>query len=55
MLGGDDDAQVAPASLAGWADHTRGAFEERRFPGGHFFVGSAEGAVLEVVARTLSS
>ncbi len=34
---GTEDALVDEASLAAWREHTAGAFEIRRFEGGHFF------------------
>src|SRR5256885_1742010 len=37
-FGGDEDRHVSRADLEAWADHTRGGFKVRTFPGRHFFI-----------------
>lgn len=46
-LGGTDDPRVSPDHLAGWADHTTGAFRTRVFPGGHFYLDGHRAAVVD--------
>jgi surfactin synthase thioesterase subunit len=48
-LTGDADPQVTPAEAEAWREHTTGAFDVRVFPGGHFFLGSAQDRVLETI------
>jgi medium-chain acyl-[acyl-carrier-protein] hydrolase len=54
VLGGaaDDDAQ--PSLLEAWRDHTKGPFSRRSFEGDHFFIHSAEAAVLKVLHEVLA-
>jgi len=52
-LGGQEDERANRAELEAWREHTRGAFAVEMFPGGHFFVRSAEGALLRSVAQAL--
>lgn len=40
-FGGIDDATVTREELDAWRDQTRGGFEVRMIPGGHFYLGSA--------------
>jgi medium-chain acyl-[acyl-carrier-protein] hydrolase len=54
-LGGAADPSVPPDQLAGWARHTQDFGGVRVFPGDHFFVQSAEAAVLQEVERALST
>ncbi|MFC0437906.1 thioesterase II family protein [Kutzneria buriramensis] len=35
--GGTDDATVRADHVAGWADYADGGFQQRMFPGGHYF------------------
>jgi len=40
-LGGTEDCDVPEEDLAGWREHTMGAFALRRFPGDHFYLSTA--------------
>jgi medium-chain acyl-[acyl-carrier-protein] hydrolase len=51
---GDDDASVSAEEVDAWRDHTRGAFALHTLPGDHFFIQSAEPALLDTVIRALS-
>jgi medium-chain acyl-[acyl-carrier-protein] hydrolase len=53
-FGGRDDAEAGEPDLLGWREHTEGAFSVRSFPGGHFFIQSAQAAVVRAVADELS-
>jgi medium-chain acyl-[acyl-carrier-protein] hydrolase len=52
-FGGTKDREVSSVELAEWHRHTRGAFEQRMFPGGHFFLDTARPLVLRVLAQEL--
>ncbi|MBX9391748.1 thioesterase II family protein [Streptomonospora nanhaiensis] len=52
-LGGETDATVSAADLAGWGDHTRAGFEAHLFPGGHFYLENAPARVLDTVWRSV--
>ena len=52
-LGGLEDEDVSRDSLEQWRDHTSAAFSLRMFPGGHFFLHSAEGLLLQILYREL--
>jgi len=52
-LGGTKDETVQPAHLEGWREHTRGPFALCMFEGDHFFLHTAEAAVLRVVGHVL--
>jgi medium-chain acyl-[acyl-carrier-protein] hydrolase len=52
-LGGHDDAGVPVAHLAAWAEQTRSAFEVSVFPGGHFFLHSAQPELMSRLAYVL--
>ncbi len=52
-LAGADDPIAPPEAIAAWRVHTRGAFEIEVFPGGHFFVQSSRGVVLDAIGRLL--
>ena len=43
---GTHDPTVAPAAMAGWAEHTRGGFALRVLPGDHFFLRTARDELL---------
>jgi len=43
---GDDDSEVTPELMRGWADMTRGTFRLRVLPGGHFYLRAEEAALL---------
>ncbi|MFC4534995.1 thioesterase II family protein [Sphaerisporangium dianthi] len=48
-LGGADDPTVSAAGLREWDGYTSGDFASRRFPGGHFYLDTAEREVLGTV------
>jgi medium-chain acyl-[acyl-carrier-protein] hydrolase len=50
-FGGADDAEVSREELEGWQSHARGPFELHVFPGGHFFIQTAQPLVLRLLAR----
>jgi medium-chain acyl-[acyl-carrier-protein] hydrolase len=52
-FGGIDDREVNREELSGWQSHVRGTFALRIFPGGHFFLQTAQPLVLRVLARDL--
>ena len=55
-FGGHDDGSVADGDeLAAWRDRACGTFNLKMFPGGHFFIDSARGAVLKCIATELES
>lgn len=43
---GDDDPEVTPEQMGGWADLTHAAFRLRVLPGGHFYLRAEETALL---------
>jgi medium-chain acyl-[acyl-carrier-protein] hydrolase len=53
VFGGVDDQEVRPEELAGWREHTSGAFRLRLFTGDHFYVHSMGGALQQAVAEEL--
>ncbi len=53
-LGGADDPSVGRTELQAWQRQTRAAFTLHLFPGDHFYLNSAEPAVLALVARALA-
>ena len=52
-LGGVEDARATLVGLEAWRVETTGAFQLRRFPGGHFYFREAEGELATLVRRTL--
>lgn len=52
-FGGAQDTEVSREELAGWAEHTTGAFSLRMFEGGHFFLHDAQEEILRIVSREL--
>ncbi len=54
-FGGRSDETVSPDELAEWARHTSGAFRCHLFEGDHFFLRSAEPALLAAVESELES
>ncbi|HSS02903.1 MAG TPA: alpha/beta fold hydrolase [Kofleriaceae bacterium] len=54
-FGGCDDRATPREGLEGWRLHTEGRFELFLFPGDHFFLRSATGALLAEVRRQLAS
>ena len=53
IFGGSGDRLARPETLGEWGRHTRGSFDVRVFPGGHFFLHSDEEAVLATIAEIL--
>ncbi|MFD9499438.1 thioesterase II family protein [Streptomyces sp. NPDC060035] len=43
---GNDDSEVTPEQMRGWADMTHDAFRLRVLPGGHFYLRAEEAALL---------
>jgi thioesterase superfamily protein len=54
-FGGRDDATLTPSDLAEWRQQTAAGFHLQMFPGGHFFLKSAQDALLRVVAWDLTT
>lgn len=54
-LGGQDDDSVSDEALRAWGGQTLAPLSAKFFPGGHFFVHSAQSAVTATVARHLSA
>jgi surfactin synthase thioesterase subunit len=52
-FGGEDDPSVSREDLGAWRDQTQATFSVRTFPGRHFFIDSARGAVLQAVRDDL--
>jgi medium-chain acyl-[acyl-carrier-protein] hydrolase len=53
-FGGRDDPRVGDTQLDAWRQQTRRDFRRYMFPGGHFFIHSAEAPLLDVLALQLS-
>jgi medium-chain acyl-[acyl-carrier-protein] hydrolase len=53
VFGGNNDARVSHPELCAWQTQTRNAFCVRMFPGGHFFVQTAQMLVLRILAEDL--
>jgi medium-chain acyl-[acyl-carrier-protein] hydrolase len=52
-LGGLEDSRVGSEELGAWRLHTRAPFSMKRFPGNHFFVQTAQEAVLQEIGNVL--
>jgi len=52
-FGGLQDTEVTTEQLAGWHEHTTGAFSLRMFEGGHFFLHAARSQILAIVSAEL--
>lgn len=52
---GTADPEAGFAGAAAWRHHTRGTFRTAMLPGGHFFLRTAQRALLREVARDLAS
>lgn len=50
---GDDDSEVTPEQMRGWAELTHGAFRLRVLPGGHFYLRAEEAALLADLSDVL--
>lgn len=53
VFGGLEDEDVRPESLPPWREHTSGEFSLHMLPGGHFFLHTAQAALLETIAGQL--
>lgn len=54
-FGGEDDPVATPSEIEPWREQTRGPFALEIFPGGHFFVQTARGPLLQTIGRTLAA
>ncbi|MET9472416.1 thioesterase II family protein [Streptomyces sp. NPDC002917] len=54
VLTGESDDRVSAQEAAGWANHTRGEFALKTFPGGHFFLNDHRDAVTDLIRTSLS-
>lgn len=52
-LAGSTDPTTTRSGLEAWAAHTSAGFELLEMPGGHFYLGGCEPAVLETIHRRL--
>jgi medium-chain acyl-[acyl-carrier-protein] hydrolase len=50
-FGGSEDREVPLADLAGWREQTSATFSQRLFNGGHFFLGPALSAIVELLRQ----
>ncbi|WP_305783687.1 thioesterase II family protein [Symbioplanes lichenis] len=55
VLVGDDDPRVTVDEARAWAQHTTGPAELKVFPGGHFYLVERAAAVIDLLARRLST
>ena len=55
VFGGIEDAHATAEQLAGWQQHTQQAFKMHQFAGGHFFLHSAQDALLAAINQALRS
>ena len=55
VFGGNEDAHATAEQLAGWQQHTQQAFQMHQFAGGHFFLHSAQDALLAAINQALRS
>lgn len=53
VFGGDSDSTVNRDELAAWQTHTSSHYTLRMFPGDHFFLRSAETALIEAIRSDL--
>jgi surfactin synthase thioesterase subunit len=54
-FGAADDLEVSLEEVSAWRSHTRGPFELRIFPGGHFFIQTAQALMLRSLAHDLGA
>jgi medium-chain acyl-[acyl-carrier-protein] hydrolase len=52
-FGGNNDPRVTREELCAWQAQTRGSFSVRMFPGGHFFIQTAQMLVVRMLADDL--
>lgn len=55
IFGGLDDVRVAAPDLQGWRDHTTAGSSVSMLPGSHFFLHTAQDALLAALAQDLES
>jgi len=55
VTAGSDDPEADPCDMTGWSAHTTAHVHLETFPGNHFFLHSAQSAVLSFVARELDA
>lgn len=53
VFGGEQDPHITGAMLAGWREQTTADFEQRLFPGDHFYITHSRDAVIEAVTAGL--
>ncbi|MYS92095.1 MULTISPECIES: thioesterase II family protein [Streptomyces] len=53
-LTGDDDPKASHDEVRAWSDHTQGAFEMERYPGGHFFLVDHAPDVIRLIRERLT-
>ncbi|HNT76901.1 MAG TPA: thioesterase domain-containing protein [Anaerolineae bacterium] len=53
VFGGQEDDEVTRENLAAWHSQTQGTFILRMFPGDHFFLRSAQTALLQALSHDL--
>ena len=53
VFGGNEDAHATTEHLAGWQQHTQQTFQMHYFDGGHFFLHSAESALVQTISQIL--
>jgi medium-chain acyl-[acyl-carrier-protein] hydrolase len=54
-FGGLDDSAAGRDELAAWAEHSTGDFELRMFPGGHFYLRTAQAQVLPMLRSAVAA
>ncbi|MGI5183683.1 thioesterase II family protein [Dactylosporangium sp. CA-152071] len=52
---GDADPKAGVEEMLAWQTHTTGPFDLHVFPGGHFFIGQHEHAVLDLITAALGA
>lgn len=55
VFGGQDDPSVGLEDLRAWQEYAGGGFNLRVFAGGHFFIQSAQQALLQALAQDLEA
>jgi len=53
-FGGLDDMHVSREGLDSWSTHTKSRFETKYFPGDHFFINTAQNAVIESIIEEIN-
>lgn len=55
IYGGHEDPQLAPSNVSGWSTLTSGRFEQRLFPGGHFYLQDDRDTLVKALIKDLAS